>query len=164
MKISRELAIQILKYCFENPDFYFPFLVMCKEYSPEDNDFVEVCYDEWENIQDDEIYKTFELWENLQNLRENTTELLAKWFIKKILNKEKVLKKYIFLTFEWFTQEPNLNEIENVQMIWIWEWINSQEAFENLKQQNEWLLKTSFNELYCYELKNNNCEFYNLKY
>ena len=78
MKITRELAILILKYCYENPDFYFPFFIMCREYSPEGNDFVEVCPNEWENIQDDEIYKTFELWENLQDIREDTIELLAK--------------------------------------------------------------------------------------
>jgi len=78
MKISRELALQVLKYCSKNPDFYFPFLVMCQEYSPEDDDFVEIEPNEWENIEEDEIYQTFELWENLQDLRENTTELLAR--------------------------------------------------------------------------------------
>jgi len=86
MKISRELAIQILKYCCENKDFYFPFLVMCKEYTPEDDDFVEVEPDEWEMIQEDESYQTFELWENIQNSYEGTTELLAEGFIRKILN------------------------------------------------------------------------------
>ena len=81
MKISRELAILILKYCFENPKFYFPFLIMCQEYSPEDDDFVEIMPDEWENIQEDEIYQTFELWENLQNLDEKTLKLMSKWLI-----------------------------------------------------------------------------------
>jgi hypothetical protein len=98
----------------------------------------------------------------LQDLKESTTELLAKWFIEKF-SKHSKRKKFIFLTFEWFTKEPNLEDIENVQMIWISEWITSKEAFEHLKEQNEWLLETSFNELYCYELRNNNYEFYNLK-
>ncbi len=162
MKISRELAILILKYLNQNPKFYFPFLVMCQEYTPEDDDFVEIEPNERKNIKEDEIYQTFELWENLQDLKESTTELLAKWFIEKFSNHSK-RKKFIFLTFEWFTKEPNLEDIENVQMIWISEWITSKEAFEHLKEQNEWLLKTSFNELYCHELRNNNYEFYNLK-
>ncbi len=65
MKISRELAIKILKYCFKNKKFYFPFLVMCQEYSDEDDDFVEICPDEYETIEQDDKYQTFELWENL---------------------------------------------------------------------------------------------------
>ena len=78
MQISRELAITILKYLDKNPDFYFPFLVVCQEYSPEDDDFVEIMPEEWEDIKNCESYQTFELWENLQNLYEDTTELLAK--------------------------------------------------------------------------------------
>ena len=42
MNISRALAVKILKYLDDHPDFYFPFLVMCKEYTPEDDDFVEI--------------------------------------------------------------------------------------------------------------------------
>lgn len=165
MKITRELAIQILKYCFKNPDFYFPFTIVCKEYSPEDEDFVEICPNEWKNIEEDENYQTFELWENLQDLRENTTELLAKWFIDKILDNSK-RKKFIFLTFEWYTYQPNSIsselDIENVQMIWISEWKTSKEAFENLKKENEWLFNTSFNEIYCHELLDNKYEYFYL--
>ena len=84
MNISRTLAISILAYCHKHPDFYFPFLVMCREYSPEDNDFVEVAPNEWMTISYDETYQTFQLWENLNDLREDTTELLAKGFIEKI--------------------------------------------------------------------------------
>lgn len=86
MKISRQIAIQILEYLYRHPRFYFPFLVVCKEYIPEDDDFVEIEPSEWKKIERDESYKTFELWENLQNLYEDTTELLAKGFIEKITN------------------------------------------------------------------------------
>ena len=86
MKISRKLAIQILKYLDKHNDFYFPFLVMNKEYTEEDDDFVEIEPNEWENIESDENYQTFELWENLQNLDKDTTKLLAKGFIEKITN------------------------------------------------------------------------------
>lgn len=85
MKISRELAIQILKYLYENQKFYFPFLIMCQEYSPEDKDFVKICPKEWRYISEDDTYQTFELWENLQNLNKRTIELMSQGFIQKIL-------------------------------------------------------------------------------
>ena len=87
MKISRKLAIQILKYLDQHKKFYFPFLVMCKEYTEEDNDFVEIEPDEWKMIKSDEKYQTFELWENLQNLYPETIRLMTKGFLKKIIGK-----------------------------------------------------------------------------
>lgn len=89
MKISRELAIKILRYLDEHKDFYFPFFVMCREYTEENNDFVEIEPDEWKMIASDDKYKTFELWENLQNLYEDTMQLMAKGFIEKIANESK---------------------------------------------------------------------------
>ena len=85
MNISRDLAIKILKYLDQNKNFYFPFLVMCKEYTPEDDDFVEIEPNEWEMIVEDESYQTFQLWGNLQNLDIETLELMSKGFIEKIL-------------------------------------------------------------------------------
>ncbi len=98
MKISRDLAIQILKYLYRHPNFYFPFLVVCKEYTPEDDDFIEIEPDEWKMINGDEIYQTFELWENLQNLKKETLKLMAQGFIQKITNNslEKHIKKLAF--------------------------------------------------------------------
>ncbi|MFA5748027.1 MAG: hypothetical protein WC872_02825 [Candidatus Absconditabacterales bacterium] len=84
MRINRNLAIEILKYLHKHPKFYFPFLVMCKEYTPEDDDFVEIEPNEWKLIKEDEIYQTFELRENLQNLYEETLKLMSKGFIEKI--------------------------------------------------------------------------------
>lgn len=118
MRIKRNLAIEILKYLFKHPKFYFPFLVMCKEYTPEDNDFVEIKPNEWRLIQDDASYQTFELWENLQHLYKWTTELLAKWFIEKIIwkgiHKEvNTLKKQ----YKAFYKEK-LCKIENIEEYW----------------------------------------------
>lgn len=64
MRISRGLAIIILRHCYRSRRFahYFPFIVVCQEYSDEDDDFVEVEYYEWEMISSDEKYKTFQLW------------------------------------------------------------------------------------------------------
>ena len=84
MKITRELAILILKYLDEHKDFYFPFFVMNKEYTEEDDDFVEIEPDEWEMIKEDEKYQTFELWENLQNLDMTTLGLMSRGFIQHI--------------------------------------------------------------------------------
>jgi hypothetical protein len=58
---------------------------MCQEYTPEDDDFVEIMPEEWENIQEDDIYKTFELWENLQNIDNKTIRFMSQGFIQKIL-------------------------------------------------------------------------------
>ncbi len=87
MNISRELAIQILRYCFENKDFVFPFLVVCKEYSDEDDDFVEIENGEWEIMAEDDKYKTFQLWSNLfylKSLDDVVLNNIAKTFIFKI--------------------------------------------------------------------------------
>lgn len=84
MDISREVTIKILKYLDRHKDFHFPFLVMNQEYTPEDDDFVEIEPDEWQMIEEDDIYQTFQLWENLQNLDEKTLRLMAKGFIEEI--------------------------------------------------------------------------------
>ena len=84
MNISRELAIKILKYLDQHKDFYFPFLVMNKEYTPEDNDFVEIEPSEWEVIEMDKNYKIFQLWENLQNLDKKTLKLMSKGFLEQM--------------------------------------------------------------------------------
>ena len=84
MNISRELAIRILKYLDQRPDFYFPFTVVCQEYTEEDDDFVEIESNEWDMVQEDEKYQTFQLWENLKNPDEQTLHLMSKGFIEKI--------------------------------------------------------------------------------
>ena len=126
MKISRELAIKILKYLDKHKNFYFPFLVMCREYSDEDNDFVEIEPDEWINIQENDKYQTFELWENLQNLDRETLELMAKGFIEKIESEEdsdSKLKKYKIEITE------TLQRIEEVEAG------DKAEAFDKIREQ-----------------------------
>jgi hypothetical protein len=104
MRISRELALQILKYLVDNPSFYFPFFVMYKEYTPEDDDFVEIDpLTDYETIRDFEEYQTFELWENLQDLKKNTTELMAKGFIEHITGN--AIEAEIAKLAEWYREE-----------------------------------------------------------
>lgn len=103
MDISRELAIKILKYLDQHEDFYFPFLVVNKEYSSEDDDFVEIEPVEWETIESDKNYKTFQLWENLQNLHDNTLELLVAGFIETITKQS--LEKHIYALAKNYRKE-----------------------------------------------------------
>lgn len=69
------------------------------------------------------------------------------------------MKNYIFLTGEGATYQPdsdsNEPNIENVQVIGVSEGISSEIAFENLIIENEYLLKTTFDEVFCYELNLN---------
>ncbi|MFA5248646.1 MAG: hypothetical protein WC415_05570 [Patescibacteria group bacterium] len=167
MKIDRDLAIKILKYQNQHKDFYFPFLVMCREYSNEDEDFVEVEPNEWRMIKDDYKYQTFELWGNLQNLYGETVELMAKGFIEKILNSGKFIRNYIFYTTEGFTFLPNsksdVPDVENCQVLGWGNGINAKDAFNDFKKQNRWLKSSKFNEVICAELKDEKTYNFNLK-
>ncbi len=132
MKISRELAIKILKYLDRHKNFYFPFLVMCKEYTEEDDDFVEIEPEEWKMIKSDNRYQTFELWENLQNLYENTIQLMAKGFLEKITGEslEKHIAKLVKNYRKEWKEEPR--ESENIEEFGLNEFIGGKaEAFED---------------------------------
>ena len=66
------------------------------------------------------------------------------------------VKNYIFLTSEGYTFQPQSEclepDIDNLQVIGFAKGTNSQEAFYNLVKNNEYLLKTTFEEVFCYEL------------
>lgn len=132
MNITRELAIQILRYLDKHPDFYFPFLVMCKEYSDEDDDFVEIEPYEWKLMKSDKKYQTFELWENLQNLYEETLDLMSRGFIEKITDTSleahiaKLAKNY---RNEW---KEHLSENEDIEAFGLNEFIDGKaEGYED---------------------------------
>lgn len=114
MKISKKLAIRILKYLDKHNDFYFPFQVMCLEYA-EENNFYEIEPNEWKRIKSGRKYQTFELWENLQFLCEDTTELLAKGFLEKITGES--VKKHIATLAKNYRKEwkEELWESENIE-------------------------------------------------
>ena len=103
MKIQREQVIKIIKYLNENPNFYFPFKIICKEYASDknDNNFVEiVSKDDYENLLDDLTYNTFELCEDFQNLDIKTLELMSKGFIEEILKRD-IISKISNLAMEY---------------------------------------------------------------
>ena len=87
MNISKKLAVKILKYLDQHKNFYFPFLVMNREYFLKDIIWAEVEPSDWDKIKNNKKYKTFQLWENLQNIDEITMELMAKGFLEKINHK-----------------------------------------------------------------------------
>ena len=73
-------------------------------------------------------------------------------------------KNFIFLTIEGFTFQPDSTsiepDIENLQVIGFSDGMNAEDAFERLLQQNEYLLDTSFDEIFSLELANGNKKTY----
>lgn len=74
---------------------------------------------------------------------------------------------YIFLTNEGSTYQPNSESVEldcdNTQVIGISVGENEDEAFQKLKNENEYLNAMSFNEVYCYKLESDNIvKYFNL--
>jgi hypothetical protein len=65
---------------------------------------------------------------------------------------------YIFITSEGETfQQGNIShdaDVDNCQVIGFANGASEKEAFKNLKDENDYLLNTNFNELICIELKN----------
>lgn len=69
------------------------------------------------------------------------------------------MNKYIFLTTEGYTYQPNSESIEpdcdNAQLIGIAEGINQEDAFRNLLNKYDYLKESNFEEIYCYQLNDN---------
>jgi len=68
-------------------------------------------------------------------------------------------KHYIFLTLDGYTFQPDSMsiepDIENLQVVGFASGVNSKKAFQNLLKENEYLVKTSFDEVFCYQLDDN---------
>jgi len=66
------------------------------------------------------------------------------------------LKKYIFLTQEGYTYQPNTHsiepDIENLQVTGFALGSDPNDAFKSLLNENKYLLQTKFNEIFCYQL------------
>jgi hypothetical protein len=63
---------------------------------------------------------------------------------------------YIFLTDEGYTYQANsesdMPDIENLQVIGISDGENAKEAFYNLMSSRKYLMKTTFDKIFCYKL------------
>ncbi|MFH1783468.1 MAG: hypothetical protein ABH868_01015 [bacterium] len=66
------------------------------------------------------------------------------------------IRRYIFLSTEGVTFQPNSEsiepDIENIQVVGFANGENSKEAFQNLIKENSYLLETTFDEIFSYEL------------
>lgn len=66
------------------------------------------------------------------------------------------MKNYIFLTTEGLTFQPDsqsdMPDIDNVQVIGFAQGETPGEAFQQLLKENRYLLDTSFDEIYSYQL------------
>lgn len=102
MKIQREQALKIIKYLDENPNFYFPFKIICKDFRENSEYYQTDCLEEmdYKFIEKNKNLSNFYLEENLQNLYSETVELMAKGFLHKIEN-EDILNKISNLAIEY---------------------------------------------------------------
>lgn len=69
-------------------------------------------------------------------------------------------RTFIFLTTEGYTYQPSSGsgtpDVENVQMLDISSGASQSTAFCRFVEDNPWVLRTSFDEVYCYELARRN--------
>jgi len=71
---------------------------------------------------------------------------------------------FIFLTQEGFTQAPNLEDIENPQLLGITTGETSRQAFEKLLEENDWIRDSDYTEVTAFELKSDKAEYYSTNY
>ena len=75
------------------------------------------------------------------------------------IDEENSMDNYIFLTDEGYTFQPNsesdVPDIENLQVIGIANGDNEKQTFYNLMNQREYLIITTFDKIFCYELSSN---------
>ncbi|CAC9655027.1 hypothetical protein [bacterium endosymbiont of Bathymodiolus sp. 5 South] len=85
MKITKERVLSTINYIKQNPNFYFPFKIMCLDFDEHHEMYEEDCLDfEYHEIKNDNLMVNFILVENLQNLLLETVELMSKGFFEKI--------------------------------------------------------------------------------
>ncbi len=76
------------------------------------------------------------------------------------------MEKYIFLTTEGFTYQPNSAssepDIENMQVIGFSQGDTVQDALRKLLELNEYLVNTNFDEIFAIQLENDHREYFSL--
>ncbi len=101
MKITRKQVLNILKYLNKNPEFYFPFGIICQDFTEDDSLYDVDCTEiEYEVFEKNTLLVNFALEENLQDLYPETVKLMAKGFLEKML-------------FESNLSHVDTNEIKN---------------------------------------------------
>lgn len=119
-------------YLEENKDFYFPFKIICSNFD-KDSDLYDIdCKEiEYSVINNNITLINFELEENLQNLHEETMELMSKGFIDKI-EQENIVEKISNLAVEYRKGwNKNLCESEDIEEYGLNEFIGGKaDAYE----------------------------------
>lgn len=72
------------------------------------------------------------------------------------------MPSYIFLTQEGFAQAPNLEGIENLQLLGIAIDETSKQAFQKILQENDWIKDSDYKEVICFELKSDRGEYFTI--
>lgn len=76
------------------------------------------------------------------------------------------MRKYIFISTEGFTYQPNTTssepDIENMQVIGFGQGDTAQDALWQLLELNEYLVNTNFDEIIAIQLANDNREYFYL--
>jgi hypothetical protein len=137
MRIQRNQVITIMKYMEKNPNFYFPFKIICKDFK-ENSDYYETdCLEEidYKFIEKNKNLTSFYLEENLQNLYPETVELMAKGFLHKIEHTD-ILNKISNLAIEYRKSwKENLCESESIEEYGLNEFIGGKaDAYEDCVQ------------------------------
>lgn len=73
------------------------------------------------------------------------------------------MRYFIFLTHEGLTKTPGNIDIDNLQVLGIASGESEKLAFENLLEENDYLIEANFNEVVAMELVNEKQYFFNLK-
>lgn len=85
MNLTKERVLSTVKYIENNPEFDFPFKILCLDFSKEHERYQEDCLDfKYDKIKNDKSMIHFMLVEDLQSLCLETVELMSKGFFEKI--------------------------------------------------------------------------------
>ncbi len=137
MKIERKQVLKIMEYLNKNPNFYFPFKIICRDFKENSEYYETDCLEEidYEFIEKNTNLINFYLEENLQDLYPETIELMAKGFLDKIEHVD-ILNKISNLAIEYRKSwKENLCESESIEEYGLNEFIGGKaDAYEDCVQ------------------------------
>ena len=136
MKITRKQVLNVSKYIECNHSFYFPFKVICSDFDKEDECSEMNCLDfGYDYIDNNKLMNRFILIENLQDLRSDTVELMAKGFLDKV-EYTPVIDKILDLAIEYRKNwKEQLCESEDIEEYGLNEFIGGKaDAYEDCVQ------------------------------
>ncbi len=136
MKIIRRQVLNITKYKKINQDFIFPFKIICTDFNKEDKFFEVNCLDiEYDFIYNNKLMINFMLTEKLENLNQETIELMTKGFFDRIEHVN-ILDRISNLAIEYKKNwKEYLCESENIEEYGLNEFLGGKaDAYEDCVQ------------------------------